>query len=240
MRKLICCLLAALALCSIALAEEQTERKIDPKQPMVALSFDDGPSPYTQSVLDVLAENDCHATFFMVGTSMTAHPEMVPIVYESGNEIGLHTWKHTNLNDLSRDAVVRNLTKCTDYIHQLAPDAQIRWLRPPYGAVGPSAYGACTQLGMYIATWTVDSADWRTRNADKIYKQVISHLSNGAIILFHDTVPATAEALARLLPEIKAQGYQVLSVDELMSFYNGELRSGTHYYHLDPSKIRTE
>ena len=196
--------------------------------------------PVPDKRLDVLAENDCHGTFFMVGTSMTAHPELVPVVYESGNEIGTHTWKHNTLTEMDRGAIVRNLTKSIDYIHELAPDAQVRWLRPPYGAVGSAAYGACTELGIYIATWTIDSQDWKTRNADKIYDQVISHLTNGAIILFHDTVEATPEALARLLPEIKARGYQVLSVDELMSFYNGELRSGTHYYHLDTTKIRTE
>ena len=239
-KKLLCCLLALLALCSAGLAEEETERVIDPTRPMVALSFDDGPSPYTQAILDVLAENDCRATFFMVGTAMNVHPELVPAVYESGNEIGTHTLKHDNLTDMEPDAIAWNLKKCISCTHELAPEAKIRWLRPPYGAVNAAAYGVCSQLGLYIATWTIDSEDWESRDPDVIYEQVMKLLCNGAIILMHDTCEATPRALAMLLPAIKAQGYQVLSVDELMSFYDGKLTSCTHYYHLDPDRIRTE
>ena len=235
-RKMLCCLLAVLMLCAAALAEET--QILDPRvQPAVALSFDDGPSAdYTQQVLDVLAENDCRATFFMVGTAMDNNRDLVKAVYDSGNEVGLHTWRHNDLNQMNADAIVRNLQLCQNIVQEQT-GTTARWLRPPYGRVGPSAYGACNALGMYIATWTIDSRDWSLQNAQKIHKEVVGQLQNGAIILFHDTHAATVEALKTILPEIKAQGYQVLTVDQLMSFRE-TLKSGTHYYHLDINKLR--
>lgn len=233
-RKLLCCALLLTLLCSGALAEERVV--LDPRvQPAVALSFDDGPSEFTQQVIDLLTENDCRATFFMVGTNMDLYPDLVKAVYDSGNEVGLHTWRHNDLNEMSADAIVRNLQLCQNIV-LAQTGATAKWLRPPYGRVGPSAYGACMALEMYIATWTIDSWDWKYQNAEKIYNEVIPQLANGAIILFHDTHATTVEALRTILPEIKARGYQVLTVDELMSFRES-LRSGTHYYHLDLNKL---
>lgn len=236
MKKALSLLLMLLLLCAPALAEE--ERVIlDPRvQPALALSFDDGPSEYTQQVLDVLEENGCRATFFMVGTSMNNLPEMVKTVYESGNEVGLHTWRHNDLTEMKADAVVRNLQLCQNIVMEQT-GTTAKWLRPPYGKVGPSAYGACRTLDMYIATWSIDSRDWSLQNAAKIHKEVMGQLHNGAIILFHDTHAATVEALKTILPEIKAAGYQVLTVDELMSFRES-LKSSTHYYHLDMNKLK--
>ena len=235
-RKLICLLLALLLLGSLALAEEEAE-PVDPRiQPAIALSFDDGPSEYTQQVLDILAEYDCRATFFMVGTNMNNMPEMVKTVYESGNEVGLHTWRHNDLTQMNADAIVRNLQLCQNIVLEQT-GTTARWLRPPYGKVGPGTYGACNALGMYIATWTIDSRDWETQNAAKIEKEVMGQLHNGAIILFHDTHSATVEALRNILPQIVEKGYQVLTVDQLMSFRES-LKSATHYYHLDMNKLR--
>ena len=237
-RKMLCLALLLTVLCSFALAEDAAE-PVDPRiQPAIALSFDDGPSEYTQQVLDILAENDCHATFFMVGTCMKNMPDMVKTVFDSGNEVGIHTWKHNNLTKMSTSAIVRNLKACQEIIvEQTGQEA--RWLRPPYGAVKghPEVYRACGEVGLYIATWSVDSRDWSLQNAKKIYKEVMGQLHNGDILLFHDTHAATVEALRMILPEIKALGYQVLTVDQLLSFRES-LTSKTHYYHLDMTRLR--
>ena len=239
-RKMLCLLLMLAVLCPLALAEGA--EPVDPRvQPAIALSFDDGPSEYTQQVLDILAENDCRATFFMVGTAMSNMPEMVKAVYDSGNEIGLHTWRHNNLTKMSDSAIERNLKACQDFIEEQT-GITARWLRPPYGAVGkgyPNVYRACNKLRLYIATWSVDSRDWSLLNAKKIYKEVMGQLHNGDILLFHDTHAETVEALRRILPEIKALGYQVLTVDQLLSFRES-LSSNTHYYHLDMKHLREQ
>ncbi|MBQ7519849.1 MAG: polysaccharide deacetylase family protein, partial [Clostridia bacterium] len=143
-QKILCCALLLMLLCSAALAEERTV--LDPRvQPAVALSFDDGPSEFTQQIIDLLAENDCRATFFMVGTNMDLYPDLVKAVFDSGNEVGLHTWRHNDLNQMSADAIVRNLQLCQNIV-LAQTGATAKWLRPPYGRVGPSAYGACTAL----------------------------------------------------------------------------------------------
>lgn len=235
-RKLLVCALLLAMMCAPALAEE-ARAVLDPRvQPAVALSFDDGPTEFTQQVLDVLAENDCRATFFMVGVNMKLMPEMVKAVYDSGNEVGLHTWKHNDLSEMSANAVANNLNACQAIVLEQT-GTTARWLRPPYGKVGPGAYGGATQMDMYIATWSVDSRDWSLQNAEKIYNEVMSQVRNGDILLFHDSHAATVEALKIILPELKARGFQVLTVDELMSFRE-TLRSGTHYYHLDLKKLR--
>ena len=251
--KMVCLVFVLLLVCSLGQAEDLPISKlvlftaarraemepVDPRiKPAVALSFDDGPSAdYTRQVLDILDANGCHATFFMVGTAMDQNPELVKAVYESGNEVGLHTWRHNDLNGMDANAIVHNLELCQAIVLEQT-GATARWLRPPYGRVGPAAYSACSALGMYIATWTIDSRDWESQNAEKIYKEVIGQLQNGAIILFHDTHSATVEALKTILPEIKAQGYQVLTVDQLMSFRE-TLKSATHYYHLDIGKLKS-
>ena len=169
---------------------------------------------------------------------MDKMPEMVKAVSDAGSEVGLHTWRHNDLTQMEANAVVRNLELCQNIV-TAQTGAAAKWLRPPYGRVGPSAYGACRALGMYIATWSVDSRDWETQNAEKIYKEVMGQLRNGDIILFHDTHAATVEVLKKILPEIKARGFQILTVDQLMSFRE-KLRSDTHYYHLDLTKLKPQ
>ena len=171
MKKALLLLLVLTLLCASALAEE--ERVIlDPRdQPALAISFDDGPSRYTPQVLDILAENDCRATFFMVGDCMENHPEMVRAVYESGNEVGLYAYHHDDLTQMAADAVVSNLQKCQSIVTEQT-GATAKWLRPPFGRVGSAAYDACREMDMYIATWSIDSWDWSLQNAEKSIKRL--------------------------------------------------------------------
>ena len=236
MKKLICCLMLLMLLVLPAYAEEGREITDARLQPAVAISFDDGPTEFTQPILDILEQYGCRATFFMVGTNMNLRPEMVKAVYESGNEVGLHTWRHNDLTEMDMKAIVRNLELCQNIVTEQTGTRAI-WLRPPYGKLGPATYGACREHGMYIATWSNDSRDWASQNAQKIYDTVLGQLQNGDIILFHDTHAETVEALPGILEEILNRGYQVLTVNELLSFRES-LSSGTHYYHLDMSHLK--
>ena len=235
LKNLLCALLALMTICLPALAEET--RTIDPTQPMIALTFDDGPGEFTQQMLDILAENDVRATFFVVGTHMEVWPELVTAVHDAGHQVGMHTWKHENLNEQTDYYVLNNLTKCQEWIQNLTGE-ETKWLRPPYGITGSSTYYATRKLGLYIITWSVDSEDWLSRDPQKIYDKILQDVENGAVILCHDTYEPTLEAMRMVLPELKARGYQFVTVDELFSFYNEELRSNAVYYHLDPNKIK--
>lgn len=234
MRKLLCLVLMLACLCPAACAEE---RVIDPAQPMVALTFDDGPSEYTAELLDILAENDCRATFFLVGTHMEAMPEMVRLIGQTDNEIGTHTWKHEHMNEQTDFYMLNNLTNCLALTEELT-GRSVQWLRPPYGIVSGSAYYACRRLGLYMVNWSIDSEDWESRDPQKIVQTVMQQVENGAVILCHDSYSTTVEAMKTLLPALREAGYQLVTVSELFSFYDGELKSTTFYYKLDPKNIK--
>ena len=236
MRKLICLALTLLFLCPAALAEEPA---FDPSLPMVALTFDDGPSEYTPEMLDVLAENGCRATFFLVGTHMEAMPEMVQLIAETDNEIGTHTWKHEHMNEQTDYYMLKNLQNCLDLTMELT-GRSVQWLRPPYGIVSGSAYYACRRLGLYMVNWSIDSEDWQSRDPKKIVQTVMQQVENGAVILCHETYPTTVEAMKTLLPVLREAGYQLVTISELFSRYDGELKPNTFYYKVDPQKMKKD
>ena len=236
LRKMLCCLLALLALTPCTQAEENA-MTFDPNQPKIALTFDDGPGEFTQEMLDILAENGVRATFFVVGTHMEVWPELVTAVHDAGHEVGLHTWKHENLNEQTDYYVLYNLMDCQEWVERLTGE-QAKWLRPPYGITGGSTYFATRKLGLRIVTWSVDSEDWLSQDPQKIYDRIMKGAKDGAVILCHDTYEPTLEAMRRVLPALKEQGYQFLTVSELFSLYEGELKSNAVYYCLDPAKAK--
>ena len=146
MKKLFCLLMALLCLVSAALSEEKTEQKaervIDPTKPMIALTFDDGPSEYTQRILDTLEKYGCHATFCMVGNRMGQNAEAVAAVVASGNDIATHTWSHENLKELSSARAKRALTNGIDKIPEMT--GRISFAHPM--ARGTAMCAACAAI----------------------------------------------------------------------------------------------
>lgn len=224
MKRAVFCLVILVLLLAAAAAEE--------RPPMIALTFDDGPSEYTQQMLDLLVENDGKATFFMIGQYVEMMPEMPQIVIENGSEIGTHTLAHRPLNELSEFKIYSDLEKCIKQFEELTGE-HIRWLRPPWGKVSSGTYTACRRLNLLIIKWSLDSMDWESRNAEKIIQQILDNVKDGDVILCHDTYPETLEAMRIVLPELKARGYELVTVSELFSHFEGELKSTTFYYRLN-------
>lgn len=238
MKRMICLLLVLLCMLPIAQAEdtEKTERVIDHSKPMIALTFDDGPSEYTLRILDTLEKYGCHATFCMVGNRMGKNAEVVAAVAASGNDIATHTWSHEQLTSLSAAGASRALTNGMEKITEMT-GREVRFLRPPYGAWNSTVCGVCRDLGLSIVTWSIDTLDWKTRNAQKTFETIKSQVKNGDIILCHDTYEATADAVDLFIPWLVEQGYQVLSLEEIFSYYDGGAKPGTVYYHANPDKF---
>ena len=240
MNKLFCLLMALLCLASAALSEEETEQKaervIDPTKPMIALTFDDGPSEYTQRILDTLEKYGCHATFCMVGNRMGQNAEAVAAVVASGNDIATHTWSHENLKELSSARAKRALTNGFYKITEMT-GREVHFVRPPYGAWNSNVCGVCRDLGLSIVTWSIDTLDWKTRDAEKTFQTIKQQVKNGDIILCHDTYEATADAVDMFVPWLVEQGYQVLSLEEIFSYYDGGAKPGVVYYHANPEKF---
>ncbi|HVI39719.1 MAG TPA: polysaccharide deacetylase family protein [Anaerovoracaceae bacterium] len=208
----------------------ETVRYIDPKEPMVALTFDDGPSPvYTPEILKALRENNAKATFFVLGTEAELNPDLLKQIAESGNETGNHTYSHLDLTKLVEPALDYQVLTTQEIIRRETGQAPIL-LRPPYGSVND----AVKKFDMPIILWSIDSLDWQNKNPDVIYNRVLNNIKNGDIILMHDIYKTSAEAASRIIPELKRRGYQLVTVSELARARGIPLKPGNVYGNLYP------
>lgn len=208
--------------------EEPYVRVIDPSKPMVALTFDDGPDAVcSDQILDILEEHHALATFFEVGRNVAACPEPVSRMAEMGCEIGSHSNAHKDLSKLRKSTLLRDLDTADEAF--AAAGAPVPTLvRPPYGAVNKTVKSA---TGRSMVTWTVDTEDWRSRNAQTVIDYVKNYGDlDGEIILMHSIYESTVEATAVLVPWLQEQGYQLVTVTELMAYYYGELPQPDHFY----------
>lgn len=201
--------------------EEPYVRVIDPAKPMVALTFDDGPhETYSNQILDVLEANHAVATFFEVGRNVALYPAVVAREAELGCEIGSHSNAHKNLSKLKKATLLDDLAAAdAAFIAAGVPAPTL--VRPPYGAVNKTVR---TATGRSLITWNIDTEDWRTKDPQKVisYVQGLQNL-DGAVVLMHSIHESSAQAAAVLIPWLQEQGYQLVTVTELMAYYHGEL-----------------
>ena len=205
------------------------EYKIDPDKPMIALTFDDGPSDYTPSILKLLEENGARGTFCTVGNRVKGYSDTVAQAVAQGCEVIGHSWDHKDLTRLTAQQIRQEL-KSTNKALKEAAGVEPVIFRPPYGAINDRLKSVAKEEGMALLYWSIDPEDWRTRDADATYKHIMSHVKNGSIILCHDLYKATAKAMERVIPELVEQGYQLVTVSDLLS-YNGGTVPGQVYYH---------
>ncbi|MBR4725176.1 MAG: polysaccharide deacetylase family protein [Lachnospiraceae bacterium] len=198
---------------------------IDPEKPIIALSFDDGPSIYTERIIAALEENNAEATFFMVGYNVKNYKDVVKLVYDAGMEIGNHTSDHKKLTDQSKETIRSQVFDNEDLINSIVPVGRII-VRPPYGSHN-STVRSIVQRPMF--NWSVDSLDWKTRNADSIVAQIKQDARDGYIVLMHDLYETTAEAAERIIPWLIDQGYQVTSISKMFKARGIKLEDGTVY-----------
>jgi len=205
-----------------------TLRYIDPNKPMVALTFDDGPSPeYTPEILKVLKENDAKGTFFILGTEAELNSDTLKQIVEDGNEIGNHSYSHLDYTKLVKPALDYQVLTTQEIVRRATGQAPIL-LRPPYGLINESV----KELDMPIILWSIDSLDWENRNPDIIYNIILNNIKDGDIILMHDIYQSSVEALIRIIPELKRRGYQLVTVSELARARGIPLESGIVYGNL--------
>ena len=172
----------------------------------LALTFDDGPSGYTNQVLDLLAQYHVKATFCLIGQQVAAYAEQVRRIVAEGHTLCNHTWTHDlNLRNRPTEQIRSELQRTTDAIHAIVPDAPIRYFREPGGNWGPSTVNMATSLGMTCLHWNADPQDWRRPGAQAIINYVLRTASPGGIILMHDgggDRSGTVLALRTILPNL--------------------------------------
>ncbi len=173
----------------------------------VALTFDDGPGPYTSQILDLLAKYHIKATFCVIGRQVHSYPNEIRRMIADGHTLCNHTWDHDEQLSTRTDAQIRDeLQKTNDAIHAIAPDAKIGYFRNPGGNFAANTVAIAKSLGMKSIYWTVDPRDWANPGTQSIITNVESHTRAGAIVLSHDGGGDRSQTLAAyrvLLPYLK-------------------------------------
>jgi peptidoglycan/xylan/chitin deacetylase (PgdA/CDA1 family) len=183
--------------------------------PEVALTFDDGPSPYTPSLLRLLRRSGAGATFFLVGDRLADWPEAAASEARLGS-VGDHTWSHPRLPRLRYDAAAWEIIAGRRAIEAASRHAVVLF-RPPYGLVTPRLDRLVGRLGMLDVRWTVDAGDSLPgANARAVVHSVEATVAPGSIVLLHDIHPWTLVAVRRLLPWFERHGLRLVSVPELL------------------------
>lgn len=191
-----------------AAAEEEEDVK-----PRIALTFDDGPHfIYTEKLLDGLKERGIHATFFLIGKSISGNEALVKRMSEEGHLIGNHTYDHVKITDLTPEAACDEVTKTSDLVQQITGNPT-EYIRPPFGEWDKDL--ECG-LQLFPVMWDVDPLDWTTSNVDSVVNKVVTKAKDGAIILLHDIFDSSVEAALQIIDQLTAKGYEFVTVDELI------------------------
>lgn len=187
----------------------------------VALTFDDGPGPDTERLLDMLAKAKAKATFFVIGLNAAQYPDVLLREAEDGHEIGNHTQKHLQLTAESDKAVDRELHGTNRIIKSVLGFSPLLF-RPPYGATDKRIERHAREDGMAVILWSVDTNDWEQRDSSVVARRAIKGLHRGSIILMHDIHPTTVNAVPRILEAAKRKGLTLASVSDVLAALEGE------------------
>ena len=212
----------------ISAAPEKDNQNIEPQhKKYIAITFDDGPHPvYTRKILDVLAEKNVVATFFVVGGRAEIYPEALIKMKELKCEIGNHTYDHVDLSKTRKAGIIYQIQKCSEAIYAATGEYPVVY-RPPFGRIRKEDEKS---IPMKKILWTVDSLDWNTKNKDKVVKNVVKSVKEGSIILMHDFYSSTLKALPEIIDELRAAGYEFATVSELAAL---KKISNLHDYFMD-------
>jgi len=222
-------LLLAILLMAPTTACSAAPRHVQDTRPMIALTFDDGPAQHTDRILDLLERYGGQATFFVVGRSVEEWQETIRRTINLGSEVANHTWLHPDLTDISDQRIRAELQTTSAIIEQITGLPRPPFFRPPFGLTDERVAGIAAELGYAIVTWTLDTRDWEVRNADSVYNIIMNEAEEGSVILMHDTHGTTADAMERVIPELIARGYRLVTVSELLYSLYGELKPGRIY-----------
>ena len=190
----------------------QMENPIEEK-PKIALTFDDGPSPtYTPMLLDGLKKRKIKATFFLIGESAKAYPEIVERMQAEGHLIGNHTYHHCELTALSTEKGLEEIEQTSRVIEKITGQP-VRYVRPPYGE-WPDALE--NRLSMIPVLWSVDSLDWTTENVSEIVDRVVTKTGENDMILMHDCYESSVKAAFQIIDLLQEKGYRFVLAEELL------------------------
>ena len=189
---------------------------VEHQEKIVAISFDAAwGNEDTQTLIDILAKYDLHATFFVVGDWVDRYPESVKALSDAGNEVMNHSSNHAHFSALSEDEIVADVTACNRKIEAITGKTPTLF-RCPYGEYDDHVIQAVNSTGMTAIQWDVDSLDWKGLSAAEIQKRVVSKVQPGSIVLFHNAAEHTPEALPGIIESLLADGYTIVPISQIL------------------------
>lgn len=205
--------------------ENEDGSVINTNKKLIAITFDDGPGIYTDRLVSILNDNKVNATFFMLGSNLEKYCDTVLNVFNSGNEIAYHSYAHKNFLRQSIDEIQDEFSKSNEILKSIT-GTTFSLVRPPYGSIDSDVKNA---LDASFILWSVDTEDWRYKDTDYLLNYTLENIGEGDIVLFHDIHKTSVDVIEILLPYLYVQGYQVVTVSELASYFNVALESHTSY-----------
>lgn len=214
---------------------------VDATKPMVALTYDDGPSTQnTQIILDTLTANGAYATFFVLGRNVERCADIIQNIENSGSEIGNHTYNHYKITNMDAQVTDQEISSTSSYVQMITGNRPCI-MRPPTGATDDvsCANVAAVDDGYPLIMWCVDTIDWQHHDVATTCDTIRSKVKDGAIVLMHDMEASSAQASQIIIPELIAAGYELVTVSE-MAAARGGMVPGQVYNYFDPALGQTQ
>ena len=206
----------------LKIEEEQERQDAIENHKYIALTFDDGPEVgSTERILDTLDKYDAKATFFMLSRNVEQNPEIAKRVADEGHEIANHTITHADLNAVNSDRIRQEMTDSLAKIEQTT-GIKPTLFRPPYGSKNDLVESIAQETDQAVIMWSIDTYDWKHRNASTTFTTVKNYVRPGSIILMHDIHQTTADALPQIMEYLHNEGYEFVTVSELLPYIEGE------------------
>ncbi|MDM5187519.1 polysaccharide deacetylase family protein [Bacillus sp. DX4.1] len=190
------------------------------KPRFVSLTFDDGPSPYTTQILDILSTYNIEATFFVVGKAVKKYPEIITRIKKENHVIGNHTWNHPVITGITSLEITEQILKTNSAIKEII-DEEPTIFRPPYGKINNTSYHAIHGLGLTSVLWNVDSLDWFIKEKALIEERIRKYTKSDSIILLHDgdqfgsgPRDATVKSLPGMIEDLIHSGFSFIAIPE--------------------------
>ncbi len=199
---------------------------------LIAVTYDDGPGPYTERLLDGLKKRGVKATFFMQGMNAARYEKTVARMYREGHQLANHTYNHPDLTRLSAGEIQSQVNRTNSILDKAAGKGADYLLRPPYGSYN-SAVGRA--VGAPMILWSIDPQDWLYRNAATVKNNVLRNAHDGAVLLLHDIHSTTVDGSLSAIDSLKAQGYEFVTVRELFRRRGRTLSAGSSYSQANPN-----
>lgn len=191
------------------------------KRKLIAFTFDDGPSQYTEALLDELKVRKAAVTFFMTGENgirstygiKNKHEALLSRMWEEGHQMANHTYQHASFDKLSAEEIVSEVTRVEELIFRAIGGSYTCFVRTPGGYINETIL---RNVNAPIILWSVDTLDWKHRDADYVYHKILSCAKNGSIVLMHDMYKTSIDGALRAVDALQEQGYEFVTVSELM------------------------